>query len=48
MRSEPHSGWEKSVLGEGTAGSEALEQELAYEIREATVDKAGGGGKARS
>lgn len=45
MRSEPHSCWEKGVLGKETAGWEALEWELAYEMREATVDKAGGGGQ---
>lgn len=45
VRSEPHSCWEKGVLGKETAGWEALEWELAYEMREATVDKAGGGGQ---
>lgn len=45
MRSEPHSCSEKGVLGKETAGWEALEWELAYEMREATVDKAGGGGQ---
>lgn len=45
VRSEPHSCSEKGVLGKETAGWEALEWELAYEMREATVDKAGGGGQ---